>query len=84
MKPCSALRQCWCAGSTCHRCLQAKPMVYCCVGCGHRFCFGCAHRLDNRWACVECVTRWLNVMCALEMPLPVALWLNQVTLDEPA
>ncbi len=74
------MQQCWCESGVCHACQSYRSSVWICAGCGHRFCFCCAHRLDTKRVCVDCVTRWLNLMTALDLPQQVAAWFNQVTL----
>ena len=76
--------ECWCAEGRCHQCQQKRPRLYRCLGCRHRFCFCCAHRIGSGFACVACTTTWLNVMCALDMPQPVSTWLNALAFCEDA
>ncbi len=73
------MRKCRCLGMCCVCDKQGAPL-YRCAGCGHRFCFTCVHRLGEKWACVSCMSVWLEMMTHMELPAPVARWFNDVTL----
>ena len=74
------MKHCWCESGVCHACHSQRTLTHVCMGCGHRFCFSCAHRLDSKRICVDCATKWLNLMTSLDLPKQVAAWFNEVTL----
>lgn len=63
----------------CHACDRREVRLFTCIGCEHRFCFTCVHRLDEHWLCVGCMAKWLGVMCKLAIPPEVERWFNEVT-----
>ena len=74
------MQQCWCQSGVCHACHNYRSHIRRCVGCGHSFCFCCSHCLDQKQVCVDCATKWLNLMTSLDLPQQVAAWFNEVTL----
>lgn len=74
------MQQCWCGSGVGHACHSQRNHTHVCMGCGHRFCFSCAHRLDSKRVCVDCTSKWLNLMTSLDLPKQVAAWFNELTL----
>lgn len=74
--------RCFCHNGSCHRCSQRAIQLARCPGCQHWYCPACIRQLGQVKACDRCAVIWLEVTTRLAMPVPVAQWIDAVTLPQ--